>query len=207
MTQKEIKMFCPMCGAPNEEDDEFCGNCGAALQPPSGDVPVETKAQAAGETAAMAARAEPVEVAGDEIDEVKAAQETLAEPAPAEIAPARVPAGRPEPPPPLPRPAYRPAPAKAAASVPTSGLAIASLVMGIGGLTILPLVGSILAIVFGYMARRDIRQRPGELAGDGIALAGIVMGWIAVGLAVLGLLFGIGIGICGLCGALGSGNF
>jgi hypothetical protein len=38
-------------------------------------------------------------------------------------------------------------------------------------------------------------------------MAGIVMGWIAVGLAVLGLLLGLGIGVCSLCGALGSGNF
>ncbi|MFC2038086.1 zinc-ribbon domain-containing protein, partial [Chloroflexota bacterium] len=24
-------MFCPMCGAPNEDESVFCGNCGAAL--------------------------------------------------------------------------------------------------------------------------------------------------------------------------------
>jgi predicted acyltransferase len=85
-------------------------------------------------------------------------------------------------------------------------MAIASLVLGIGGLTILPLLGSIVAIVLGYMARRDIRQRPGEVSGDGMALAGIVLGWIAVGLSVAGLLVFGGITACGLCGALGSAN-
>jgi predicted acyltransferase len=89
-------------------------------------------------------------------------------------------------------------------SVPSSGLAIASLVLGICGLTILPLLASILAIIFGYMARRDIRQRPGEISGEGMAMAGIVMGWIAVGLAVAGLLLFGGITACGICSSLGS---
>ena len=26
-------MFCPECGAPNEEDSVFCGNCGAPMDP------------------------------------------------------------------------------------------------------------------------------------------------------------------------------
>ena len=196
-------MFCPMCGAPNEDDDEFCGNCGAALRP--GEVVVDGPVQAVDETADMAAEAK-AEAAVGEV-EVKTGEEQWPEPSLEEAAPALVPAGEPPIPPLPPQPPYRPGPQKAVPSVPTSGLAIASLVLGIGGLTILPLIGSALAIIFGYMARRDIRQRPGELSGGGMALAGIVMGWIAVGLAVLGLLLGLGIGVCSLCGALGSGNF
>ena len=42
----------------------------------------------------------------------------------------------------------------------TSGLAIASLVLGIVGLTILPLVASIAAIIVGYSARGAIRRDP-----------------------------------------------
>jgi hypothetical protein len=44
----------------------------------------------------------------------------------------------------------------------------------------------LLALVFGYTARRQIR-RTGE-SGDGLALAGIVLGWIPLALMVLGWL-------------------
>lgn len=70
----------------------------------------------------------------------------------------------------------------------TSGLAVASLVIGIVGLTLVPLFASILGLVFGYMARGDIRRNP-SLTGDGLATAGIILGWIAValmGLVVVG---------------------
>jgi hypothetical protein len=174
-------MFCPMCGAPNEEDSIFCGNCGAVLsaEAPAGDI--ETQA----------------EVEAEAQEDVGGAQ---LEPAVSER-----PAMAPPPPPPPPRPPR--APVAVAPSVPTSGLAIASLVLGIGGLTILPLLGSIAAIILGYMARSDIRHRPGEVSGEGLALAGIVLGWISVGLAVLGLLVVGGLGVCGICGAFGSGGF
>ena len=39
-------------------------------------------------------------------------------------------------------------------------------------------IGSILAIVFGNMARRQIRTEGGE--GSGLATAGIVIGWIGL---------------------------
>ena len=80
-------------------------------------------------------------------------------------------------------------------AVQTSGLAIASLVSGIAGWTLFPLVGSILAIVFGYAARREIRQRPDQLTGDGLAVAGLVLGWLAVVLTVVGLCF-VAVALC-----------
>jgi len=94
-------------------------------------------------------------------------------------------------PPPPPKPLSPPPPVVAYATSPqTSGLAIASLVMGIAGWTLFPLVGSILAIIFGYAARRDIRSRPDELTGEGMAIAGLVLGWIMVVLSVIGLCIG-----------------
>jgi hypothetical protein len=68
----------------------------------------------------------------------------------------------------------------------TSGNAIASLVLGVVGLVFFPLVPSILAIVLGRSAKRDIRERPG-LTGEGMATAGIVLGWVGVVLVVLGV--------------------
>jgi hypothetical protein len=44
-------------------------------------------------------------------------------------------------------------------------------------------IGSILALVFGYIARRQIRER-GQ-GGNGMAIAGIVLGWVGMGLLVL----------------------
>ena len=56
------------------------------------------------------------------------------------------------------------------------GMAIASMVLGILWLY---WIGSILALVFGYIAKKQIRER-GE-SGGGMATAGIVLGWIGVG--------------------------
>ncbi len=66
----------------------------------------------------------------------------------------------------------------------SNSLAVASLVCGIAQF-IIPLPTSILAIVFGHIARGQIR-RTGE-KGNGLALAGLVLGWAQVVLAVLAL--------------------
>lgn len=58
----------------------------------------------------------------------------------------------------------------------TNGLAVASLVLGILWIY---WIGSILALVFGYVARKQIRER--QESGDGMAIAGIVLGWVGVG--------------------------
>ncbi|MBA3267589.1 MAG: DUF4190 domain-containing protein [Acidimicrobiia bacterium] len=50
-------------------------------------------------------------------------------------------------------------------------------------------VGSILALVFGYIARKQIRER--SESGDGMAIAGIVLGWIGVGTLELVIVFAI----------------
>ena len=68
----------------------------------------------------------------------------------------------------------------------TNGMAIASMVLGILWLY---WIGSILALVFGYTAKKQIRER-GE-AGGGMATAGIVLGWVGVGFLLFGLFVGI----------------
>lgn len=61
----------------------------------------------------------------------------------------------------------------------TSTLAVVSLVAGILGWTLLPFLGSLVAIVTGHMARKEIRQNP-ALDGDAMATIGLVLGWVAV---------------------------
>ncbi len=69
----------------------------------------------------------------------------------------------------------------------TSGLAVASLVSGILGWTILPWLGSIVAIVTGHIARGEVRRAPDRLEGSGLALAGLILGYSMLVLTVLGL--------------------
>lgn len=69
----------------------------------------------------------------------------------------------------------------------TSTLAVVSLVAGILGWTLLPFLGSLVAIVTGHMARKEIRQNP-ALDGDSMAIIGLVLGWVVVIGAVLALL-------------------
>ena len=72
---------------------------------------------------------------------------------------------------------------------PTSGAATASLILGICGLVVCPLVCSVLAIVYGKRARSEIAASNGRLGGDSYATAGIVTGWIGLGLSGLAIVF------------------
>ncbi|MBP3974824.1 DUF4190 domain-containing protein [Pseudoxanthomonas spadix] len=71
---------------------------------------------------------------------------------------------------------------------PTSSLAVVSLVFGILGWTVLPAVGAVVAVITGHMARAEIRRSAGQLEGDGMAVAGLVLGWLAIGLAIAAVL-------------------
>jgi Domain of unknown function (DUF4190) len=71
-------------------------------------------------------------------------------------------------------------------TAPTAGKAVAALVSGIAGLAVCAPVG-IAAVVLGNQARREIAASGGRLQGDGMAQAGLIMGWIAIGLMILGL--------------------
>lgn len=103
---------------------------------------------------------------------------------------------------------YAPPPA----APPTSGLAIGSLIAGILGLTLLPTIGSIIGLVLGYMARNQIRDSGGTMTGEGLATAGIILGWIGIALAVIGicLVILVWVGILGgsfgltICASLGN---
>ncbi|WDS36177.1 DUF4190 domain-containing protein [Pseudoxanthomonas sp.] len=67
---------------------------------------------------------------------------------------------------------------------PTSSLSVVSLVFGILGWTFLPAIGAIAAVITGHMARAEIRRSGGQIEGDGMAVAGLILGWLAIGLAI-----------------------
>ena len=120
-------------------------------------------------------------------------------PPPPEVPPGHPP-NVPAPPAPGPPPAAPPpavyAPGQIAYGPPqptsTNGMAIASLVLGILWLY---WIGSILALIFGYIAKRQIDESQGRQTGRGMAIAGIVLGWIGVGVGVIGLILAIVAGV------------
>jgi hypothetical protein len=70
----------------------------------------------------------------------------------------------------------------------TSTPAVLSLVFGLACWFMLPVVGAIVAIVCGHLARSEIRRAPaGSVKGDGMALAGLILGYtqLALGLLVM----------------------
>lgn len=81
-----------------------------------------------------------------------------------------------------------------------STLAIVSLVSGILGFMLVPFVGSVVAIVTGHLARGEIRREPDRLDGDGLAVAGLVLGYAALLLGVVALV--VMLGLFGVLGGL-----
>lgn len=66
----------------------------------------------------------------------------------------------------------------------TDGTAIASLILGIAGLVACPLIPSILAVIFAQQSRQKIAADP-ALEGAGLAKAGLILGWIGIGVSLL----------------------
>lgn len=65
----------------------------------------------------------------------------------------------------------------------TNGLAVVSLVFGIISWFLCPVLGAIIAVITGHVARGQIR-RTGE-SGSGLAIAGLVLGYFHLVAAVL----------------------
>jgi hypothetical protein len=68
----------------------------------------------------------------------------------------------------------------------TEPLAIVSLVAGIGQF-VMPIVAAIVAIVCGHVARGKIRRSQGTETGGGMALAGLILGYIGITFTILGV--------------------
>jgi hypothetical protein len=83
---------------------------------------------------------------------------------------------------------------------PNSTMAIASLVLSILGWTALPGIGAIAGVITGHMAKREISESMGALGGEGLANAGLIIGYVNLGLGlcaclVFATLLAVGISI------------
>lgn len=70
--------------------------------------------------------------------------------------------------------AYAMAPAQ------TSGKATGSLISGVAAYIIAPFIGAIVAIVLGHLGLSEIKKSAGRLKGEGLAIAGLVLGYVQV---------------------------
>lgn len=109
-----------------------------------------------------------------------------------------------------PQPQYAPNP-------PTNTWAIVSLVSSIVGWVFFPIIGGLVGVITGHMARREIKASFGAQSGDGLAIAGLIIGYLNLliycgGLLIFLLIFGgvIGLSSCALlsesAGLLFSGD-
>jgi Domain of unknown function (DUF4190) len=72
----------------------------------------------------------------------------------------------------------------------TNSAAVASVVLG--ALWLLG-IGSVLALIFGYRARREIKSSQPPQTGAGLATAGIVLGWVGIAALLVVAVAGLGL--------------
>ena len=171
-------MNCPVCGAANETAATYCYRCGSALQLSGGQpqpATGRTTVLAGDEPASAPADDRPV--LGGSVD--WAGPVPPAQPLSHSSSSARVyntPRSIPS------TPFYvGPAPV----TTQTSTLAVLALILGILSWNILPFVGSFGAVINGRMGRREIRESGGRLTGQGLATAGIILGYLSLALSLL----------------------
>ena len=79
---------------------------------------------------------------------------------------------------------YQPVPPTTRSSV----TAIISLISGIAGFSVVPFLGSVVAVITGHMAKSEIKKNNGLVTGNGMATAGLILGYL-----------GLATGLCLLC--------
>lgn len=91
------------------------------------------------------------------------------------------------------QPAYPPGyPVYAPMAPRTSALAIWSLVLGIVGLCPYAFgIPCILAVIFGHISLNEIKRSNGQMTGYGLGLAGLILGYVAIGLGILVIIVAI----------------
>jgi hypothetical protein len=163
-------MKCPVCGDDIPSNSLFCPNCGTRVTQPSSSGAPTLALPESG------AAGPPLSEPYSQAPEPQAYQPPAA---PQWIAPAA----------PL-----------APAGLPNSTTAIVSLVFGILGWFALPVIGPIVAVVAGHMARAEIRRSNGQVGGSGMATAGLVLGYLQIALLALVICAIVAIGVLTLLG-------
>lgn len=176
-------ILCPACNTLAEEGADFCYNCGRRL-PKSQDTPAPPPPAPDWQQAATPAPDERRFVPTPSWEQPTIATSDRQDPLHDRVY---------LPPPPAagsqgvghhvaPQPPSFPA---TPATAPSSTMAIVSLIAGIVAWVVLPFISAIVAVACGHMARREIRDSGGRLTGDGMAIAGLVLGYLQLGIAGL----------------------
>jgi hypothetical protein len=164
-------MNCTTCGTALVAGALFCPNCGSRVPAPS-----STGAPTIGLPPTYG---EPVPPLSQPYDGAPAATPSAV--APQWVAPGSAPYG--------------------VAGPPNSTAAVVSLVFGILTWIFLPVIGPIVAVVAGHMARAEIRRSNGQVGGNGMATAGLVLGYLQIALLALAICAIIAIGFLTLLGS------
>lgn len=67
----------------------------------------------------------------------------------------------------------------------THTLAIVSPIFGLLSQLGLPVIGAIVVVITGHLARAEINRAPDQFEGSGMALAGLILGWMNIALGIL----------------------
>ena len=151
-------MFCYNCGASLPDNTVYCSNCGRPAQGP---------AQA---TSTQPAAAASSPAAGTPPSAVPAPTATVSNSPWLNVPPMSQ--GQPRQAPQFQQPRYY-------GEAQTDGKATGSLILGILSLLCFSFLAGIPAVILGHISRKNIRQSMGRLKGDGMALAGMIMGYIS----------------------------
>ena len=67
----------------------------------------------------------------------------------------------------------------------TSAWSIISLISGISNFVGFPFWGAVVALITGYAAKSEIEKSHGRVGGERLAKAGLILGWVGIGLGLL----------------------
>ena len=73
----------------------------------------------------------------------------------------------------------------------TNQKALWSMILGILSLVCCGLLAGIPALILGNTAQKEIAASGGAQSGEGMAKAGVILGWISIALSVLFLIFAL----------------